>query len=186
MSTPAPYSPPPQPGGVYQQQVNGTLILVLGIIGIFCTILGPVALIMGKSALKTIDSGMGDPSQRSNAQAGMICGIVGTVLLCLGIVWGIIWFAIFGAAWKTAMSGMPTSPSAYTSTTGGMPAGMPGGATTSGNPMMPTGGQGGNGMPPGNIPMPGAPNNGNQGGNGAPTGPPSPSGNMPGNASGAP
>ena len=64
---------------------NGTLILVLGIVGLFCTILGPVAWIMGNNALPTAD-----PSQAGLINAGRICGIIGTIFLILGILYWIL------------------------------------------------------------------------------------------------
>lgn len=91
MSNPM-YSPPPggqPPYGVPSgPPVNGTLILVLGILSIVCLpILGPVALIMANNALK---SGPIDPAQAGSVNAGRICGIIGCVLLVLGIIYGII------------------------------------------------------------------------------------------------
>lgn len=45
--------------------VNGTLILVLGILGIVCrAILAPVAWVMGNNALTSLNQGGGDESQR--------------------------------------------------------------------------------------------------------------------------
>ena len=92
MSTPPP-AWPPSPGGQPPMggaaPVNGTLILVLGILSIVCLpILGPVALIMGNNALA---SGPIDPSQAGMVNAGRICGIVGCVFLVLGIIY---WIAI--------------------------------------------------------------------------------------------
>ncbi|MBI5819780.1 MAG: DUF4190 domain-containing protein [Verrucomicrobia bacterium] len=66
---------------------RGTLILVFGILSlVFCAPLGIVAWIMGNGDLKQMDAGTMDPSGRSNTNAGRICGIIGTVLLILGIV----------------------------------------------------------------------------------------------------
>lgn len=68
--------------------VNGTLILVLGILSIVCcSILGPVAWVMGNNALTTLNQGGGDESQRGLVVAGRILGIIGTVLLILSLVW---------------------------------------------------------------------------------------------------
>lgn len=66
---------------------RGTLILVFGILSlVFCAPLGIAAWIMGNGDLKQMDAGTMDPSGRSNANAGRICGIIGTVLLILGVV----------------------------------------------------------------------------------------------------
>ena len=84
---------------------NGTLILILGILSIICLpILGPVALIMGNNALPTAD-----PSQAGTINAGRICGIIGTVILCLAIIWAIV-SLVFGAALFHHAATMPTSP----------------------------------------------------------------------------
>jgi len=69
------------------QPINGTMILVFGILGIVCCgILAPIAWVMGNNALKTIDAGQGDPSQRQTVVVGRILGIIGTVLIVLGIL----------------------------------------------------------------------------------------------------
>ena len=83
--------------------VNGTLILVLGILSIVvCGILGPIAWVMGNNALAALDRGEGDPNERTSANAGRICGIVGTVFLILGVLMGLLYlvfiFVIIGAA----------------------------------------------------------------------------------------
>lgn len=68
---------------------RGTLILVLGILGIvICGFLGIPAWIMGKSDLADMDAGQMDPSGRSVTNAGRICGIIGTVLLILSALVG--------------------------------------------------------------------------------------------------
>jgi hypothetical protein len=75
---------------------RGTLILVLGILGIVvCPPVGIAAWIMGSNDLKEMDAGTMDPSGRGQTQGGKICGIVGTVFTILWLV-GII--AFFGLA----------------------------------------------------------------------------------------
>ncbi len=88
--------PPPAQGGYaqpgyyppqYRNQVNGGMILTLGILSILlCNILGPFAWIMGNSAVAAIDRGEADPSQRGSVNAGRICGIIGTVFILFGIL----------------------------------------------------------------------------------------------------
>ncbi len=100
MSTPPPAWPPqpgvPSPYGAPQSSSNATLILILGILSIVCLpILGPVAWVLGNNALKT---GGVDPSQLGQVNAGRICGIIGTVLLVLGIISYIVFFAAAGSA----------------------------------------------------------------------------------------
>jgi len=77
---------------------RGTLILVLGILGlVICTPLAIVAWVLGSGDLKEMDAGTMDPAGRGNTQAGKICGIIGTVLLIISVfVVGI--FFIFGFA----------------------------------------------------------------------------------------
>ena len=79
---------------------RGTLILVLGILGlVICAPLGIAAWIMGSGDLKQMDAGTMDPSGRGNTQAGKICGIIGTILMIIGvIVFGILFTIGFAAA----------------------------------------------------------------------------------------
>ena len=71
---------------------RGTLILILGILGIFCCGIFTAipAIIMGSGDLKAMDAGTMDPAGRGNTNAGKICGIIGCVLFVLGIVVQII------------------------------------------------------------------------------------------------
>jgi uncharacterized membrane protein len=79
---------------------RGTLILVLGILGlVVCAPLGIAAWVMGSGDLKQMDAGAMDPSGRGNTQAGKICGIIGTILMVIGIiVFGILFTIGFAAA----------------------------------------------------------------------------------------
>ncbi len=100
MSTPPPVWPPqqgsPSPYGAPQSSSNGTLILVLGILSIVCIpILGPVAWILGNNALK---SGNVDPSQAGQINAGRICGMIGSALIIVGIIYWIVVFSVAGTA----------------------------------------------------------------------------------------
>ncbi|MBX3285799.1 MAG: DUF4190 domain-containing protein [Actinobacteria bacterium] len=72
---------------------QGTTILVVGIFSIVLTficgfgaLLGPVAWVMGNSAIREIDAQPGRYSNRGQIQAGRICGIVASALLILGIL----------------------------------------------------------------------------------------------------
>lgn len=57
---------------------------------------------MGNNALKELDQGFGNPSDRGLVVAGRILGIIGTVLLILSVIFGCIYVAfvamLFGAA----------------------------------------------------------------------------------------
>jgi hypothetical protein len=99
-------TPPPPPAPGYQEGTGpmgprdhpqGTLILILGILSLICIqILGPVAWIMGNRALAEIDANPAMYTNRSTVNAGRICGIIGTVLLVLSIIWVI--FLLIAAA----------------------------------------------------------------------------------------
>ncbi|MGA9451100.1 MAG: hypothetical protein WBW41_07120 [Verrucomicrobiia bacterium] len=79
---------------------RGTLILVLGILGlVLCAPLAIAAWIMGSGDLKQMDAGTMDPGGRGMTKAGKICGIVGTILLIIGIIiFGIAFAFGFAAA----------------------------------------------------------------------------------------
>jgi hypothetical protein len=78
---------------------RGTLILVLGILGlIVCAPLGIVAWAMGSGDLKEMDAGTLDPSGRGPTLAGKICGIIATVLMILAIVIWVLIAGVFGLA----------------------------------------------------------------------------------------
>ena len=95
-------APPAAYGGaVYSgiEHPQGTLILILGILSIvICGVTGPFAWSMGRKALREIDSSGQPYSNRGQVQAGMICGIVGSVFLVLGILYLIFVVLIFGMA----------------------------------------------------------------------------------------
>ena len=67
---------------------RATTALVLGIVGIVCCQLcGPFAWWMGKQEIAAIRAGTIPASNEGMAKAGMILGIVGTVLLGLSLIW---------------------------------------------------------------------------------------------------
>jgi hypothetical protein len=77
---------------------RGVLILVLGILSlVVCGFLGPFAWVMGHTDLRTMRLGRMDREGEGLTQAGLICGIIGTVLgvleLCLA---GLICLGILG------------------------------------------------------------------------------------------
>ena len=96
----------PQPGShqpASYEPHRGTMVLVLGILSlVLCQLCGPFAWIMGKNDLKKMDAGRMDPDGRGLTQGGMICGIVGSILLALGLLLSLLWvvFAVIlvGAA----------------------------------------------------------------------------------------
>jgi hypothetical protein len=73
---------------------RGPLILVLGILSlVFCwtwlmpIVLGPIAWIMGHNDLREMRAGRMDPDGQGMTNAGMICGVISTILGALGVVW---------------------------------------------------------------------------------------------------
>jgi hypothetical protein len=81
------------PGGGYAPAIaapndsQATLALVLGIISVFCcAILGPVALFIGNSSRQRINASGGTLGGGGLATAGMILGIIGTVVLVFGVI----------------------------------------------------------------------------------------------------
>ncbi len=78
---------------------RGTTVLVLGILSIvLLPLLGPFAWAMGRKAIREVDAAPHPTSNRSTLQAGMILGIIGTVLFALGVLWFIIVIGLFGLA----------------------------------------------------------------------------------------
>jgi hypothetical protein len=88
---------------VYLAPHRGGLILAFGILGIVvCVIFGIVAWVMGNTDIREMDAGRMDPSGRDLTQAGKICGIVSTVLLIIGVVFG-LGFAVLSIAMQHPM-----------------------------------------------------------------------------------
>lgn len=83
------YQPPP-PGAHPQpprDHPQATTALVLGILGlVLCGVLAPFAWVVGGRAVREIDASGGALGGRSQANAGRILGIVGSVLLLLAVV----------------------------------------------------------------------------------------------------
>ncbi|MEO6627924.1 MAG: DUF4190 domain-containing protein [Aquihabitans sp.] len=60
---------------------------MLGLLGlIFCQILGPVAWVMGNTALREIDANPAAYSNRSNVAVGRMLGIIASALILLALV----------------------------------------------------------------------------------------------------
>lgn len=77
---------PPSDGQAITAMVLGIIALALSC-GYGCSlVLSPVALFLGRGAMKRIDESQGQVGGRGMAQAGFIMGIIGTVLLVLAIL----------------------------------------------------------------------------------------------------
>ena len=75
---------PTQQGGQDFQPHRGSMILTFGIIGVACCFpFGIAAWVMGHSDIKSIDSGVMDPSGRSMTNGGKICGIISVIITVL-------------------------------------------------------------------------------------------------------
>ena len=70
----------------YPERSQATTALVLGIVGIFFTVVAPFAWKFGHDELKAIDEGRRPPDGHGKATAGRILGIIGTVFLVVGLV----------------------------------------------------------------------------------------------------
>lgn len=109
------YYPPPGYGYAYPQHLyapkhqSATTALVLGLVGtagaVACYLpvfVAPFAWFTGARTLREIDASRGTLSGRSEAKAGMILGIVGTVMLVLGLCLFIALFVLpyFDGSWE--------------------------------------------------------------------------------------
>lgn len=101
--------PPPMSTGM--QPHRGTMILVLGILGIvLCLICGIIAWVMANNDLRAMQAGQMDRSGEGLTKAGKICGIVGVILQGLYIVINIailLLALIAGGAAAAAGGGTP-------------------------------------------------------------------------------
>jgi hypothetical protein len=94
---PAPYG---QSYGVAtQEHPQGTMIFVLGIVGIFVGVCAPIAWYLGNKTLSEITASGASPSNLSQIRTGRILGKVFTIIYIVFIVLYIIaLIAIFGIA----------------------------------------------------------------------------------------
>jgi hypothetical protein len=89
MTTASPQSP-------YPEASQSVTVFILGILSIVvCQVLGPFAWKMGTDELRAIREGRRTPENLGLAQAGRICGIVGTGLLALVVVFFLLWLVLF-------------------------------------------------------------------------------------------
>src|SRR5262245_36782060 len=80
------------PGQQQSASTQAIMSLVLGILSIVCCgILAPIAWYLGSQEQKAIREGRSPAAGEGVAKAGMILGIIGTVLLILGILWIFLW-----------------------------------------------------------------------------------------------
>ncbi|HEY7213155.1 MAG TPA: DUF4190 domain-containing protein [Thermoanaerobaculia bacterium] len=81
------------PGQQQSASTQAIMSLVLGILSIVtcCGILAPIAWYLGSQEQKAIREGRSPAAGEGLAKAGMILGIIGTVLLIFGILWIFFW-----------------------------------------------------------------------------------------------
>jgi uncharacterized membrane protein YjgN (DUF898 family) len=94
-----PYAPPPP------NHPQATTALVLGVLGVVaCGVIAPFAWNIGAKAVQEIDVSGGAWGGRTEANAGRILGIVGTVLLVVGFVAFVAFVVIFVLLGATSFS----------------------------------------------------------------------------------
>jgi uncharacterized membrane protein YjgN (DUF898 family) len=94
-----PYAPPPP------NHPQATTALVLGILGVVvCGLIAPFAWNIGGTAVREIDASGGAWGGRTEANAGRILGIVGTVLLVVGLLAFVAFVVIFVLLGATSFS----------------------------------------------------------------------------------
>ena len=87
---------------------RGAVILTLGIIGLVIQclfFLGTIAWIMGHNDLKEMKAGIRDASGAGLTKAGMICGIVGTAIAGLLLIWVLFVLMVIGTGIFGALAG---------------------------------------------------------------------------------
>lgn len=97
----APYGYPPQ------DHPQATTVLVLGILGlVLCQFCAPFAWFMGRRVLTEIENSGGAIGGQGSAKAGYICGIIGTVIFVLYLLFVVLMIVI-------ALAGGFSSTSSY-------------------------------------------------------------------------
>lgn len=91
-------APTPGPRAVYPENSQAGLSLVFSLIGLIFPILSPIGWYFAQKEITGIDSGRRDPSNRGNATAGKVLGIIGTIWLVITIIGVVLIVAIFVSA----------------------------------------------------------------------------------------
>ncbi len=94
---------PVQPYGAQQEHPQATTVLILGVIGLFTGILGPVAWYLGNKAQRECNAGM--YVSTGALKAGRILGIVETILILVSIAIVVVGLAAFIVVGATAIGG---------------------------------------------------------------------------------
>ncbi len=83
---PTPYGQPYGAYGALPEHPQGTLVLILGILGIFFVIPAPIAWVIGNKAKKEIDASGTRYSNEQLLNVGRILGMVFTIIYAISIV----------------------------------------------------------------------------------------------------
>jgi heme/copper-type cytochrome/quinol oxidase subunit 4 len=82
---------------------RGTMILVLGILGIvLCIICGIIAWVMGNADLREMEAGTMDRSGEGLTKAGKICGMISVILYVVGFA---LWLVLVLLAMVAGVAG---------------------------------------------------------------------------------
>ncbi len=94
--TGVPWGPPPD-------HPKAATVLILGILSFaLCQVLAPFAWVIGRRTLREIDASGGRWGARSQVQVGYVLGIVGSILLALGVLLGVVYLVVLVAAVSTS------------------------------------------------------------------------------------
>jgi hypothetical protein len=86
------------PYGAFPYQSQASTVMVLGILSlVLCQVLGPIAWSMGNTELGRIDRGEADPTDRGNAVAGRVCGIVASIMLVVFVFGFVMLFGVIAS-----------------------------------------------------------------------------------------
>ena|SRR5690242_8438999 len=92
-----PYQPQPygQPyPALPQPHPQGTVVLVLGIVGFFVTLCAPFAWYFGSKALKEINASGVRYSNEDQIRVGRVLGMIVSILAIVGLVFGLVFVII--------------------------------------------------------------------------------------------
>jgi mannose/fructose/N-acetylgalactosamine-specific phosphotransferase system component IIC len=92
-----PHNPPPAPPVSAPAGSDAVTALVLGILGVACCwFVAPVAWYLGQNELRAIHEGRASAAGEGWAMAGKILGMIGTALLVLVLIIGLLWTLFLG------------------------------------------------------------------------------------------
>jgi hypothetical protein len=76
---------------------RSAIVLVLGVLSlVICAPLGIAAWVMGRGDLREMDAGLRVDDGRSTTKAGMICGIIGTILFIVQVLIVVLVLVLLG------------------------------------------------------------------------------------------